>query len=1038
VAQWACQPEEEADETARMFGPADLSSVEAEPGRSTRFGEYQLLEEIGRGGMGIVYRARQLRLNRLVAVKMIPFGSLAGEQFIRRFRTEAEAVAQLQHPNIIGIHEVGEWNGQQFFSMDYIAGGTLDDLLRPGPLPPGRAAEYLQTIAKAIHYAHQRGILHRDLKPSNILIDEQGQPRISDFGLAKRVATPAPEGGRVQSRAPAGQRPPEPGSTAAGPENDLTLTGQVLGSPNYMSPEQACPEGNEASASSDVYSLGAMLYHALTGRPPFQAENIPALLFHLVHDEPVVPRALLPTIPRDLETICLKCLAKEPARRYASAAELADELGRFLADEPILAKPAGLGERLWRWGRRKPALAGTLALLMAVGLTGAVGILLQWRRAEGAFGLTRENLYAADMELAYRAFANGDRGYARQLLVHHQPADPPVGVDLRGWEWRYLWAQCQGEEQFTLGSHGGAVVSLDYSPTGQWLASADVRGGLTIWNITSRQAQFSTNLLEGRVNALAFSADGQILAQSTPNQISLWETARWQRTRTLPQRQVLHLAFSPDGTVLAAANGREVCLWRPAAAVLWKRLSTSAREPEPGKLAFTARGELLAVADANGRVTYWDWHADTERESWRAHRPSADWEESGGNIEDMVFSPTRDLLATAGGDKSIRLWTRPRQYVPLTNHTEAVMSVAFTRDGRRLVSGGMDQTVRLWDVAQHRELGVWHAHADGCLQVRWAPDGRSFASAGMDGTVKIWNPERAPTPPPIKQLPADTVDVIIVPPVVALTTADHGWQVWQAGTFDQIYRGVGLTNTDAALKSARSGVFIEWSGREIQFRRLADGQLEPFAFSDQGEVISVDLARDGRSLAVSAIDGLSLWDVPARRLVRRWETPNQGMHRHVRLAPDGSCIVTLQRFDGTVNFYDLRTSRTDSLPGHMIGASVVSFSPDGRWLATVGLGSALRVYDVAARREQLTLENRSGHLTALAFSTDGRRLAGGTSKGPITIWDLSTGRAVAWLTGHESLIYSLAFLDSDTLASATHREIRLWTAARTGAATAPR
>jgi WD40 repeat protein len=1002
---------------------ASLPHPKVAQAESTRFGDYELLEEIGRGGMGIVYRARQLRLNRLVALKMIPFGSMAGEESIQRFRTEAEAVGQLQHPNIIAIHEVGEINGQHFFSMDHVGGGTLEELLWPGPLPARRAAGYLQTIAKAIHYAHQRGILHRDLKPSNILLDEQDQPRITDFGLAKRVEQPRDAG---EPAAPGTENQPQPTF------GDLTLTGQVLGSPNYMSPEQASPAGRTLGPRSDIYSLGAVLYHTLTGRPPFQAESVPALLLHLLNDEPVAPRALLPTIPRDLETICLKCLEKDPLRRYPSAEELAAELGRFLADEPIHAKPAGPAERVWRWCRRKPALASTLALLLAVGLAGATGILFQWVRAEGAFTVTREHLYAADMELAYRAFAGGDRGHARHLLARHQPLTQPSAPDLRGWEWRYLWGQCQGEEQWTLGSHAGAVVAMDYSANGQWLASADLRGELKIWDMPGRREHLSTNLLEGRVNVLAFSADGRWLALSTSKQIWLWETAHWTRVATLPQPQVSHLSFCPDGSVLAAVNGRQVCLWRlaeraPKAA--WSCLPSNQREPEPRKLAFTAGGEVLAVGDANGRVTYWDWRAAAERETWRAHRPSPDWEEWGGKIEDMTFSPTRDLLATAGGDKSIRLWTRPGHYIPLTNHTEAVMSVAFTRDGRQLLSGSLDQTVRVWDVAQHRELASY-AHASGCLQVRWAPDAKSFVSGGLDGAVKLWNPQRKITQPPVHPLPTNAVDVMIIPdpPVFALTTAEHSWEVYNARTFERIHSGTGLPNTDVSLKGVRSGRLIEWAGRDIQFRRIADGQLERFTRSEQGDVFSVDLSPDGRTLAVSATDGLSLWDAPQRRLIRQWSTPQQGMNRHVRLSPDGSCIVTLQRFDGTLTFFDVQTNVRKVLAGHMIGASVLGFSPDGRWLAAAGLGSALHVYDVAARSERLALDNRTGHLTALAFSPDGQRLAGGTSKGSLTLWDLRTGREVARLLGHESLIYSLAFLDADTLASATQKELRLWRA----------
>jgi serine/threonine protein kinase len=267
-----------------------------------RFGDYELMEELARGGMGVVYKARQVSLSRTVAVKMILAGQLAGPADLQRFRGEAEAAANLNHPNIVAIHEIGQQEGQHFFSMDYVEGQNLAEFVRTKPLAPKDAAKYLKIIAEAIQYAHERGILHRDLKPSNILIDQSGQPRITDFGLAKRMSG----------------------------DSDLTISGQVLGSPNFMPPEQASGKRGQIGPHSDIYALGAILYYLLTARPPFAAESMTETLQLVVTMEPPSPRLLNPTVPRDLETICLKCLSKEPERRYKSAAELAAELARFL------------------------------------------------------------------------------------------------------------------------------------------------------------------------------------------------------------------------------------------------------------------------------------------------------------------------------------------------------------------------------------------------------------------------------------------------------------------------------------------------------------------------------------------------------------------------------------------------------------------------------------------------------------------------------------------------------------------------------------
>lgn len=309
------------------------------------FGDYELLGEIARGGMGVVYRARQVSLNREVAVKMLLFGEFSSAEFVRRFRIEAEAAASLQHPNIVAIHEIGEHEGQHYFSMDLVEGQTLAELIGHKPLPARSAAGMVKTIAEAIDYAHQRGVLHRDLKPSNVLVDASARPRITDFGLAKLVKA----------------------------DHERTSTGDVLGSPSFMPPEQADRQRAPVGPHSDIYSLGAILYNLLTGRPPFMAETMRETLLQVIDKEPVSPRLLNPNVPRDLETICLKCLRKEPLARYATAAEVAQELERWLNGQSIRARPVSLPGRIWRWSRRQPALSAMVAAVVVLLLTVAFG-----------------------------------------------------------------------------------------------------------------------------------------------------------------------------------------------------------------------------------------------------------------------------------------------------------------------------------------------------------------------------------------------------------------------------------------------------------------------------------------------------------------------------------------------------------------------------------------------------------------------------------------------------------------------------------------
>jgi serine/threonine-protein kinase len=410
-------------------------------GPSRYFGDYELLGELGRGGMGVVYRARQLSLNRVVALKLIAPES-ASPKVLERFRAEAEVAAKLDHPHIVPIFETGTVDGSYYLSLKLIEGRSLAQqiadfqLPASGPRPRSRhrgssqdAARQLQiarllvSVADAVHYAHQRGILHRDLKPANIIIDSAGLPHVTDFGLAKRFES----------------------------DSNLTLSGEVLGTPAYMAPEQAAAKAGQMTTAADIYSLGAILYELLAGQPPFRRDTSIETIHAVVHDEPIAPRVFNRAVPRDLETICLKCLEKQPAHRYTSARALAEDLRRFLNGEPVLARPLGTPGRIWRWCRRKPALAASLVLLNLALVLGLTGVLWQWHNARQKAFVARQNLYAADIGAIQRALEQDNRRQALDLLRRQIPK--PGEPDLRGFEWRYLWQQCQSDELFSLPGH---------------------------------------------------------------------------------------------------------------------------------------------------------------------------------------------------------------------------------------------------------------------------------------------------------------------------------------------------------------------------------------------------------------------------------------------------------------------------------------------------------------------------------------------------------------------------------------------------------
>ena len=485
------------------------------------FGDYEIIREIARGGMGVVFQARQVSLNRPVALKMILAGQLATDTDVKRFYTEAEAAAGLDHPGIVPIFEVGQHDGQHFFSMGFVEGQSLADRLAGGVLPPREATELVRRITKAVQFAHERGVIHRDLKPANILLDQNGNPRITDFGLAKKVA----------------------GDSA------LTGSGQIMGTPSYMPPEQAGGKRGDVGPAADIYSLGATLYALVAGRPPFQAATAMDTVIQVLSDEPMPPRRLNASIPRNLETICLKCLQKDPARRYSSAAALAEDLRRFLAGEPIAARPVTAWERAVKWARRRPATAALLGLVALVSALGLGGVLWQWRAAVRARDLAEQRrieaenaaesekmakieaqrqqlraewlLYASKITLAQRELEASNVDAAAAVLKSTRP-------DFRSWEFDYLQTQSQANSIVCKAPSIDAI-----SRDGKRLASSDYRlggWGVTVWDMETGKLLISLKH-SGPVRALAFSADGTRLAcggeiankRDKPADLKVWD-----------------------------------------------------------------------------------------------------------------------------------------------------------------------------------------------------------------------------------------------------------------------------------------------------------------------------------------------------------------------------------------------------------------------------------------------------------------------------------------------------------------------------------
>jgi tRNA A-37 threonylcarbamoyl transferase component Bud32 len=690
---------------------------------------YEVLGELGRGGMGVVFKARQVKLDRIVALKMIRTVDLPDPDLRGRFLREAEAIARLQHPNIVQIYEVGEHDGLPFLALEFCPGGSLDKKLNGAPLPPRDATTLLEALAGALHAAHEANVIHRDLKPANVLLDARGTPKVTDFGLARKLD-----------------------------EQGETLTGAVMGTPPYMAPEQAWGKSlvQPLGPAVDVYALGATLYECLTGRPPFRAASPLQTLELVWSQDPLPPTRLNPAVPRDLETICLKCLHKNPTRRYASALELAEDLKRFLAGRPITARPVGRLERTAKWARRQPLAAALLGAVVLVTLGALAALGLAWRAAlneaqarQEAYSAEvrfnrqlEEQLYFSRIALADRELRAGKSAWA----LHWLELCP---AELRHFEWHYLRRLARGQAPARWEGHQRGVSCVAFHPGGKTLASAGFDGTVGLWQVESPRGGAGKLLhrLDGRqgsVNWVCFAPGGQRLASSgADGSVIVWQTSTGKPWKRFPvqDQPIAPLAFHPNGHLLASATydnkPGEVDLWdvRRARVVGRFRGHTSGITG----LAYSADGRLLASSSHDGTVRLLDGRTAREVLAFREHAFV---------FSAVAFSPDSRLVAsTAGrskaerpGEAEVLIWEASTGKVlhRLKGHAGRSTTLAFSPDGRRLATAGWDLHVKLWDVATGVEVLALTGHRAPVMSVAFSPGGEYLASGGLDRTVRLW------------------------------------------------------------------------------------------------------------------------------------------------------------------------------------------------------------------------------------------------------------------------------------------------------------
>jgi WD40 repeat protein/predicted Ser/Thr protein kinase len=954
---------------------------------------YEILGELGRGGMGVVYRARQVSLKRVVALKMIQAGRGTRPEQVARFRTEAEAVARLQHPNIVQVYETGEHDGLPYFSLEFVDGGSLDRKLAGTPLPPREAARLVERLARAMAHAHQCGILHRDLKPANVLLAADGTPKITDFGLAKRLEE----------------------------ESGHTQTGSIFGTPPYMAPEQAEGRRPELSPATDVYALGAILYECLTGRPPFKGATLLDTLEQVRTQEPVPPRRLQPRVPRELDTIALKRLQKEPTKRYESALALAEDLRRFLNGEPIWARPVTLAERGIKWVRRRPALAAAYSLLGLALLLGGLGggATWLWRRAEevraelaGEKKRSDELLYFRRVGLALRQWQEGDVSRAERLLQN-------CPEEQRGWEWRYVDRLCHSD-LVTLRGNAGGVAALAFSPDGSRIASALADGTVRVWDATGCREVFSFRGHRGSLHSPAFSPDGTRLASASGDgTVILWDANTGREIRALAGHtgRVNRMAFSPDGRYLASA-GDDHAAW------IW--------DVQTGKEVFTLRGQFKNVTGLafspdgrrlagtsssrpdEGEIKFWDTRTGKEVRSFRPP----------GGIVTVAFSPDGKCLAGAGVDRSVRVWDSAcgREIRALWGHTDGLLGVAFSPDGKRLASWGHDRMVKVWETATGRELFALRGHQGPVGVVAFSPDGTRLASASADGTVKLWDGTGGQ---PAVELHAHAGMIwgVSFDPAgrrLASVGDDGTVKVWDISTRRQVLSIPAHEKAANCVAFSRDGQLLASGGEKglVKVWDATTGSLLLALPRSAAQVTSIALSPDGRLLASAS----AAWDTKRGRYVggaiKVWDfqtgqeafavSPEACRGMCVAFSPDGKRLAF--GGDGTVMVYEVPTGRpVFSVAGHEDLVVSVAFSPDGQRLASASWDRTVKVWDVATGTPVLTLEGHTARVTSVAFSPDGQRLASGCDDHTIRLFTATSGEEVLSLRAGVGPVHCLAF-----------------------------
>ncbi len=1013
--------------------------------RLRQLGDYEILGELGRGGMGLVFKARQVSLQRTVALKVILSGQLASEALVRRFHLEAEAAARLDHPNIVPIYEIGEYEGRHFFSMKLIEGASLKDrraefqALRFDSNSTAderlqrerKLARLMAGITRAVHHAHQRGILHRDLKPGNVLIDAKDQPHLTDFGLAKVV-----EG-----------------------DSDLTLSRAVMGTPAYLSPEQAAGQSRMITTASDVYGLGAILYELLAGQPPFDGDDVMLVLSRTVNEEPKSPKAINPSVSRDLEIICLNCLEKSPAQRHQSAEALADELEKFWRGEAIRSRPVSTPERAWRWCKRKPALAGALGALVLVFILGFAGVAWKWRgevhqrrlaeqatrQTEKEKVQTQQALVRLEIERAEVQFhdGNSDKALANLArLLRRQPTNqvaaerlmnalmyrsfclpiaplrhdgakfvpkddrnsqPPPAIakrpkiettcvsfnpdgnlvitaSLDGTA--RLWNSRTGKLFGEPLKHDGGVLWAQFSPDGTTLVTACEDGAARIWNVQASRLVAVTLKRRAAMRYASFSPDGeQIVTASNDGMVQVWsaKTGQPMGEPFIHDGRVYFAEFNPNGRQLLTAEtvfeGSPAHLWdlkTRAKIKLPHHPREEIRNPFP---CFSPSGDQVLVFEGANAFLFL-----TENTGKSFPRPPMQLHQD-DDVGAVAFSPDVRFVATGSHDATAQLWNAEtgQKPIPRLLHKQAVNSVQFSHDGRTLLTGSSDRTARLWNVESGQPLMEPLRHAAPVFDALLASN-RLVTISEMEDTW-LWD------------VPSG------LPPAVSWQE-DRGVNYARFSADGKII--VSLSRGGVSFTDARTGQ----PARPILKPRRT-GRQRPSAPEDAPEnaqqIFDIDFSSDSRQMATALEFGnVLLWEPfaknansnrPVRLPFGESDTLKRGNNsiRSVRVSPDDRFLLAASD-DGNARLWEIEKHRQVFSPlQHEGRVNHAEFNCDGKLIVTASWDKTARVWNAETGKPSTPPLPHGAEVNWARFDPSGTKVVSASRDKTVCVWSAQTG-----------------------------------------------